>query len=176
MVSAFVNNSNSFIKKTQDVVYVAKEGLHSNNLEEVALFWEKYWNQLHGDYDALQTDFQSIKRNAVNYFAKIAKYNSNITDADSLVRKADNELNTAKRLEWERFCKDTESKLNNIAKMLEHGDNYKYSIINAASRSKLDANMQEIDKRVKELSATISSSLYLLEEKAKEIFEKKNTI
>lgn len=174
MVSAFVNGNDSFIKKTQEVVYTVEQGLSSNNLVEVALFWEKHWDQLHRDYNELTDDFQTIKNNSVEYFLKTAKYNSKITDADTLVRKADNELNVAKRLEWERFCKETDKSLINIAKMLEHGDNYKYSLINAASRSKLDSNIKEIDKRVKELSATISTSLSLLEQKAKEIFEKKN--
>lgn len=81
MLNECTELSRNFTKKVQDVNHAMEQGMSTNrDIIELAEFWEKYWNEIHSDYDVLANKLNQTNQKCQEYFTELATNNSQMSN------------------------------------------------------------------------------------------------
>jgi hypothetical protein len=134
-----------------------EEGIKGNrSVLDLGKYWEKYWGDIHSDFDNLKNKLYETDRVSQQYFAELDRNN---TDMKNPALKAeDNNKNTKIKEEYKAAYAKAVSSLTNSQKLLQDGDDILLSLRNDVLRSALQ-NQISVLESISSQSKTLSQNI-----------------
>lgn len=128
--------SEMFSIKVAKVNNGLKEGINSNrSVLDLGKYWEKYWGDIHSDYDDLRHKLIRTNSTSQEYFAELYKNNSQISNPD--LKERDMKKTLELRDKYEKEYTAALTSLEKAQKVLREGDDILLVLKNNVLRSAL---------------------------------------
>jgi len=148
-----------FSKKVAEVNSGMEEGIKSNKSTlELGKYWEKYWGDIHSDYDEIRNKLYETDRVSQQYFAELAANNGKMNNPD--LKTADMNKNVKLAEEYKKEFEKALVSLSNAEKLLKDGDDIMLALRNDVLRSALQSQitvLKDITIQSNVLSQNINS-------------------
>ncbi|WP_305952605.1 hypothetical protein [Emticicia oligotrophica] len=136
IINAFSESNVSFTNKVKETTELTSKTLNSGgDVKEVAIFWEKYWEEITTDYGNLNNQLSVIKDESLKYFAILDENNALIVDAS--LRQQDSLKTAQLRQRWDFEYQKASNRIAEIGVMITKGNDYNIILRNTAGRAEI---------------------------------------
>lgn len=150
-------HSNIFSSKVREVNAVMEEGIKTNkNVLELGKYWEKYWADIHSDYNSLKEKFIETNNVSQEYFAEYENNNNSFTN-ETLRLQGIAKLEKLKDDYNAQYSK-TLNNLNSSEKLLKQGDDVLLVLRNEVLAGAIQ-NQIEVLKNISVQSDALSQNM-----------------
>ncbi len=134
-----------FSNKVSKVNKGMEAGINSNrSVLELGKYWEKYWGEIHSDYNGLKNKLIETNNVSQVYFAELHNNNRQISNPE--LKEEDLRKTIELKKEYEKEYRAAVVSLNDAQKMLKEGDDILFVLRNNVLRDALQNQISILNK------------------------------
>lgn len=150
--------SQKFSTNVTEVNKGMEDGIRANkSVLELGKYWEKYWGDVHSDFDNLKGMLYETDRKSQEYFLELERNNSQMSN--EVLKLEDNNKTTKLKEQYKTEYEKAVISINNSEKLMKDGDDIMLALRNDVLRSTMQNQisvLQNIANQSKTLSININ--------------------
>jgi len=169
-IEDFETKRKEFSEQITDIVENTDDKLSEDapNLQEVAIDWEKKWEELITDFNTIEDNFTTVGNSSAIYFQKLEELAYSIKDDD--IKQSELTKNAELKTRWTETYIEAAESINKIRSMLIDGSDYQKVLIASSVRQKIEENIVEL-KSISEKAILLLKELETFSLEGKKLVE-----